>query len=190
LINVVPAKKGEVIKSGTYKVMKIPKDKLIAILSQFNPWWRKESIPDLPAWKRSVFNELLTWVADPPAMRAVMLSGARQVGKTTLLLQTIDHLIKSGVPAANILYVTFDHPVFKLAGLEAVLEAWRELEPKVEGPEYLFLDEAQFIRDFGTWVKHQVDSQALRCCCLAQTKSPVSADGIPCGSLSFPFMNI
>lgn len=137
--------------------MKIPKDELISILSTFNPWWKKESIPDLPSWKRSAFHELLSWVKNPPAHRAVMLSGPRQVGKTTLLLQTIDELIKSGIPPANILYATFDHPIFKLAGLDAVLEAWRELEPKVDGPEYLFLDEAQFIKDFGTWTKHQVD---------------------------------
>ncbi len=30
------------------------------------------------------------------------------------------------------------------------------------GPEYLLLDEAQFIRDWGTWVKHQVDFQRQR----------------------------
>ncbi len=137
--------------------MKMPKEELIAILSQFNPWWRKESIPDLPSWRRAVFNELLAWIREPPAPRAVLLSGPRQVGKTTLLLQAIDDLLKAGVNPANILYATFDHPVFKLAGLESVLEAWRELEPKAEGPEYLFLDEAQFIRDFGTWAKHQVD---------------------------------
>jgi predicted AAA+ superfamily ATPase len=137
--------------------MKIDKDELIPVLSQFNPWWRKEAIPDLPSWKRSPFYELLEWVVNPPTHRAVMLSGPRQVGKTTLVLQTIDQLIKDGVPATNILYVTFDHPIFKLAGLDAVLEAWRELEPKLDGPEYLFLDEAQFIRDFGTWVKHQID---------------------------------
>jgi uncharacterized protein len=137
--------------------MKIPKEELIAILSQFNPWWKGEKIPDLPSWKRAAYNELSTWIEHPPAMRAVMLSGARQVGKTTLLLQAIDSLIASGTPPANILYATFDHPVFKLAGLEAVLEAWRDLEPKAQGPEYLFLDEAQFIKDFGTWVKHQVD---------------------------------
>ena len=137
--------------------MKIPKDELISILAPFNPWWRRESIPDLPSWKRSAFYELLSWVVKPPAHRAVMLSGPRQVGKTTLLLQIIDQLIKDGVPPANILYATFDHPIFKLAGLDAVLEAWRELEPKADGPEYLFLDEAQFIRDFGTWTKHQID---------------------------------
>jgi uncharacterized protein len=137
--------------------MKIPKEELIAIMSQFNPWWRKEAIPDLPTWRRAAFNELLAWILQPPAPRAVLLSGPRQVGKTTLLLQAIDSLLKEGTPPTNILYATFDHPVFKLAGLDAVLEAWRELEPRVEGAEYLFLDEAQFIRDFGTWTKHQVD---------------------------------
>lgn len=137
--------------------MNILKEELIAILAPLNPWWRKEKIPDLPNWKRSAYHELQMWVSNPPAHRAVMLSGPRQVGKTTLLLQTIEQLIKNGVPPGNILYVTFDHPIFKLSGLSAVLEAWRELEPKNEGIEYLFLDEAQFIKDFGTWTKHQVD---------------------------------
>jgi predicted AAA+ superfamily ATPase len=90
-----------------------------------------------------------------------MLSGARQIGKTTLLLQAIDVLLAASVPAANILYATFDHPILKLAGIDAVIDAWREREPKADGPEYLFLDEAQFIRqngqELGTWVKHQVD---------------------------------
>ncbi len=50
-----------------------------------------------------------------------------------------------------------DHPLLKLAGIDAVLEAWRQREPRAPGPEYLFLDEAQFIRDWGTWIKHQID---------------------------------
>src|SRR5262249_29628571 len=57
----------------------------------------------------------------------------------------------------NVLYVTFDHPILKVVGIEVVLEAWRDLEPVVAGEEYLFLDEAQFVPHFGTWVKHQVD---------------------------------
>lgn len=137
--------------------MKIPKEELVAILSQFNPWWRKESIQDLPSWSRGAYKELMLWLERPPAQRAILLSGPRQVGKTTLLLQAIQKLVESGIPPSNILYATFDHPVCKLAGLDAVLEAWRELEPKAEGPEYLFLDEAQFIKNIGTWVKHQVD---------------------------------
>lgn len=137
--------------------MKVSKEELIAILTQFNPWWRGEAIADLPKWKRAAYRELHTWMSAPPAPRAVLLSGARQIGKTTLMLQAIDALLHEGVPPANILYTTFDHPILKLAGIDAVLDAWREREPKTEGQEYLFLDEAQFIRDWGTWVKHQVD---------------------------------
>jgi len=142
--------------------MRVSKEELIAVLAQFNPWWRSEPIADLPDWQRAASRELSRWINHPPAHRAILLSGARQVGKTTLLLQQIDALLKQGVPAANILYATFDHPVLKLAGIEAVLEAWREREPRVDGPEYLFLDEAQFIRDWGTWVKHQIDFNKQR----------------------------
>lgn len=117
---------------------------------------------DLPLWRRAAFHELFEWVDKPPASRAVLLSGARQIGKTTLMLQAVDTLLKQGVPPGNILYATFDHPILKLAGIDAVLEAWREREPRVDGNEYLFLDEAQFIRDWGTWVKHQVDFAKYR----------------------------
>ena len=142
--------------------MKVSKEELIAVLSQFNPWWRGEAIADLPTWRRAAFRELYAWTTKPPAPRAVLLSGARQIGKTTLMLQTIDDLLHAGVTPANILYATFDHPIMKLAGIDAVLMAWREREPKTEGPEYLFLDEAQFIRDWATWIKHQVDFSKQR----------------------------
>jgi uncharacterized protein len=157
--------------------MKIPKDELLAVLAQFNPWWRKEAIQDLPRWKRAAFNELLEWVTHPPAHRAVMLSGPRQVGKTTLLLQAIDQLVKGGTSPTNILYATFDHPICKLAGLDAILEAWREWAPKTEGSEYLFLDEAQFIRDFGTWVKHQTDFSKQRRIVFTGSAMPLANSG-------------
>src|ERR1700733_2983021 len=121
--------------------MNIPKNELIKVLSSFNPWWRGESISDLPSWRRASFHELFLWIQHPPAPRAVLLSGARQVGKTTLIQQAIQKLLLEGVPEANILYATFDHPIIKLAGIDLVLEAWREREPKVQGQEYLFLDE-------------------------------------------------
>jgi predicted AAA+ superfamily ATPase len=133
-----------------------------AVLAQFNPWWRGEAIADLPAWRRAAFRELRGWLTAPPAARAILLSGARQTGKTTLMLQVVESLLRDGVPPANVLYATFDHPLLKLAGIDAVLDAWREREPRAEGPEYLLLDEAQFIRDWGTWVKHQVDFQRQR----------------------------
>jgi predicted AAA+ superfamily ATPase len=106
--------------------VRVSKEELVAVLAQFNPWWRGESIADLPRWRRAAFRELHTWLAAPPAPRAVMLSGARQIGKTTLMLQAAEALLGAGVPAANILYATFDHPILKLASIDAVLDAWRK----------------------------------------------------------------
>src|SRR5437870_11282516 len=101
---------------------------IIAVLRQYNPWWSGARTPDLPLWRRAVFQELDLWLRHPPAHRAVLLTGARQVGKTTLLLQTIDSLVSSGVAPQNILYATFDHPLLKLAGIGRVLRLWREFE--------------------------------------------------------------
>ncbi len=137
--------------------MEIGKEELAAVLTEFNPWWRHEKISDLPTWKRAAFGELYKCIKNPLGGRATFLSGARQIGKTTLIIQAIDSLIKDGVPASNFLYATFDHPLLKLAGIDNAIKVWRELEPKQDGPEYVFLDEAQFIKDWGTWVKHQVD---------------------------------
>jgi predicted AAA+ superfamily ATPase len=141
--------------------MRVSKEELVGVLAQFNPWWRGEALADLSRWRRAAFRELHAWMTAPPAARAVLLSGARQIGKTTLMLQSVEMLLRTGVPAGNILYATFDHPLLKLAGIDAVLEAWRAREPRADGLEYLFLDEAQFIhrngQNLGTWVKHQVD---------------------------------
>lgn len=127
------------------------------VLGQFNPWWSGSKGRTLPSWHRASFPELYRWIEEPPARRAVLLSGARQVGKTTLVLQAISRLLQQGTSPANILYATFDHPLLKLAGIEAVLSSWRDREARQPGPEYLFLDEAQYIPDRATWVKHQMD---------------------------------
>lgn len=157
--------------------MRVSKEELLGVLSQFNPWWRGEPIADLPAFRRAAFRELLGWLSQPPAPRAVLLSGARQIGKTTLMLQAVDALLRKGVPAANILYATFDHPILKLAGIDAVLDAWREREPRADGPEYLLLDEAQFIREWGTWVKHQVDFRKDRRIAFTGSAMPLAEAG-------------
>ena len=80
----------------------------------------------LPGWRRTAFSGLFLWLEKPPAPRAILLSGARQVGKTTLLLQAVEELLARGVRPERILYATFDHPLHKLIGLEGVLDVWRE----------------------------------------------------------------
>ena len=92
--------------------------------------------------------------------RSLLLTGARQTGKTTLYRQTIRRLLGEGYPRENILYATFDHPLLKPAGLAKTLHAWEALVHRnAERPRLLFLDEIQYVPDWQTWLKHQVDFQ-------------------------------
>lgn len=150
-----------------------PDSELIAILREMNPWWRGEPISDLPAWRRAAFAELDLWLRNPPASRAVLLSGARQIGKTTLFLQAIESLIGRGVPRCNVLYVTFDHPLLKLVGIDTVIRLWRATEAREPGMEYIFVDEIQFLPHWQTWVKHQVDFQKDRRIALTGSATPL-----------------
>lgn len=157
--------------------MMIAPQEIISVLRQVNPWWTGARVPDLPGWQRAAFGEIDLWLRKPPVHRAILLSGARQVGKTTLLLQACEALIATGVPPQNVLYATFDHPLLKLAGLDEVLKLWRELEPAADGPEYLFLDEIQFIRDWQTWLKHQVDFEKRRRIVVTGSAAPLVSEG-------------
>jgi len=150
---------------------------LITVLRQYNPWWRGAPSADLPAWRRRAFHDILNWMQSPPAPRALLLSGARQVGKTTLFLQVIQALIDSGVPPNKILYATFDHPLLKLQGLDGLLKLWREFEPESDGIDYLFLDEIQTIRDWQTWLKLQVDFEKKRRIAVTGSATPLVTEG-------------
>ena len=149
---------------------------LIGVLRQYNPWWSGNRFPDLPTWKRASFHDIIQWMQNPPTGRALLLSGARQVGKTTLFLQAINELLSKGVPHGNILYATFDHPLLKLAGLDGLLRLWDEIEPSKEGTEYLFLDEIQSIKDWQVWLKHQVDFGKHRRIAVTGSATPLAME--------------
>jgi uncharacterized protein len=153
------------------------KPELFAVLRQYNPWWTGGRFPDLPNWRRAAFREITAWLQTPPGGRALLLSGARQVGKTTLYLQAIDELLTQGVVPSNILYVTFDHPLLKLSGLDGLLTLWRECEPADKGPEYLFLDEIQMAKNWQTWIKHQVDFEKRRRIAVTGSATPLVTEG-------------
>lgn len=150
---------------------------LFSVLRQYNPWWSGGRFPDLPTWRRAAFREVNEWLRDPPAGRALLLSGPRQVGKTTLLLQAIDVLLDQGVSPTNILYATFDHPLLKLIGLDGLIRLWREFEPAREGVEYLFLDEIQATKDWQVWLKHQVDFEKRRRIAVTGSATPLQMEG-------------
>ena len=135
-------------------------EQVIKALRQYNPWWRtpyaikEESKPQ----KRLAYYEALKMLRHESIRRFVVLSGARRVGKTTIMYQIIDKLIDEGVSARNILYVSFDNPIVKLIDVESILSIYEAIYP-VEGIRYVFLDEIQYTENWELWMKVIYDSR-------------------------------
>ncbi len=133
---------------------------VIKVLRQYNPWWRissaikEESKPQ----KRVAYYEALKMLKHKSIRRFVVLSGVRRVGKTTILYQIMDNLIKEGVNPKNILYATFDNPILKLVNVENVLSIYESLYP-AQGTKYIFFDEIQYTDNWELWMKVIYDSR-------------------------------
>lgn len=129
-------------------------EQVIKVLRQYNPWWRdpitikSETKPQ----KRVAYYEAIKMLQHKTIRRFTVLSGARRVGKTTIMYQMIDHLIDEGIKPKNILYVSFDNPIVKMVSVEKVLSIYESLYP-IEGTKYLFLDEIQYTDDWELWMK-------------------------------------
>ena len=89
------------------------------LVRSMNPWWEGKPGPILPPYRRWAFHTSLRRMESGLAPVTV-LRGPRQVGKTTLQLQMIDHLLKEKKVQANrIVRVQFDE-IPSLRGLKAV----------------------------------------------------------------------
>jgi predicted AAA+ superfamily ATPase len=135
-------------------------EKLLNLLIQYNPWWRgvPMSEKNVPPHRRFAFYEAKKLLEHPDLRRFVVLSGARRVGKTTIMYQLINELLEKGIPIRNIVYLSFDNPILKLGGFEGVLRAYDNAYP-TEGDVYFFLDEVQYAEDWEIWVKILFDSR-------------------------------
>jgi predicted AAA+ superfamily ATPase len=135
-------------------------EQVIKVLRQYNPWWRnsleikEESKPQ----KRLAYYEALKMIKHKSIRRFAVLSGARRVGKTTIMYQIMDNLIDEGVNPRNILYVSFDNPIVKLVNVESVLAIYELLYP-ITGTRYIFLDEIQYTDSWELWMKVIYDSR-------------------------------
>lgn len=135
-------------------------EQVIKVMRQYNPWWRgpSVSIAESKPQKRLAFYEALRIIKHGTLRRFAVLSGARRVGKTTIMYQMIDNLIGDGVSPKNILYVSFDNPIVKLVSIDAVLSIYETLYP-IEGTRYIFLDEIQYTDNWELWMKVIYDSR-------------------------------
>ena len=114
-----------------------------------NPW-RTGRDWDVPGIRRTVTGKLINWLDEPEIL---ILSGARQVGKTSILYQLIDWLMRSGsVEPSDIYYFNLD-----LSGIPDFLEdqgsLLRFLGAERGRKAFVFIDEVQRLSNPGVFIK-------------------------------------
>lgn len=136
------------------------KEGILKVLTAFNPWWKTGAVnPKMTkTYKRFAFHEAMKRLDQNDLRRIVVLTGTRRVGKTTIQYQMIDTLLKRGVDPQKIVFISMDHPMLKLSGVNDVLEAYHE-NIYADQDVYYFFDEIQYAQDWDRWLKMIYDMQ-------------------------------
>jgi predicted AAA+ superfamily ATPase len=159
-------------EADLFDKVRIPPE-LDAYVRSTNPWWEGKPGRVLPVFRRWAFASLVRRLETKLAP-AIVLRGARQVGKTTLQEQIIEHLLKErGVEPRRILRVQFDE-IPSLTGLKQplltiadwfqnrILERTLNETAHAGKPAFVFLDEAQNVADWAQQLKALVDHHTVR----------------------------
>jgi len=153
-------------------------EQILKVLYGYNAWWKTDHISSelTRPVKRLAYYEAKKAFEHSRLRRAVILSGPRRVGKTTILYQMIDEYLKKGVPAKNILYVSFDHPMLKLCNIGRMIEVFRHNLNPGERDLYFFFDEIQYAQDWDLWLKTLYDQNPTYRIMATGSASPVLAE--------------
>ena len=134
----------------------LDRSEVIKVLTGFNPWWSGRPCP-VPGFRRLAFDACTRYLKDTSLRRAVLLSGPRRVGKTTVLQQMAQELVHQGGDPKSILYLSLDHPLLKLLSLREILSLFHESTYPDGQPATLLLDEIQYAPQWETEIKLLID---------------------------------
>ena len=136
------------------------KEQILKVLKAYNPWWGTGVVNPgfTKTYRRFAYYEAMKRLEQKDLRRTIVLTGTRRVGKTTIQYQMIDRLLKKGVPPQKILFVSMDHPMLKLSGLNDLLECYHS-NVYAEQDCYYFFDEIQYASDWDKWMKTIYDMQ-------------------------------
>jgi predicted AAA+ superfamily ATPase len=127
------------------------------LLYQYNPWWEDVTSNEGIKPREKYLSELRKYLT---LKQIVILTGLRRVGKTTLMKLLIEELIKEGVSAKHILYVSLDDYLLDSKSIIDVINEFRKIHKiTMEEKIYLFFDEVTYKENFHIQLKNIYDSQ-------------------------------
>lgn len=126
---------------------------LIDSIRDWNPWWNEpESVKVLSGNRRVETDYLIKTLED---RKVTILSGIRRSGKTTIMYQLIEHLLKEHNPG-NILFLGMEDPAFLNVKLSDILSEYRK-EMNPGGRSFIFLDEVQVMEGWERIIRREND---------------------------------
>ena len=131
----------------------------IPILHDQNRWWsdpkHRETL-QFP-YRRPIYEHIREYLGDSHDSRALALLGPRQVGKTTLLRQLADDLLRRDWPPGNITFFDFSDERLVAAVSPREILAAAPIGLSAEYPRIFLLDEIQEAVAWQRWLKSAVD---------------------------------
>ena len=130
-----------------------------SVLQRRNEWWAAGKCAIDSIYK--ITREELKIVTDGlDSHRIQVIIGPRRVGKSTLMQQTINHLINNGVEPVRVFFFSGDDPVLfgGTASVGDILEGYfndvlHEAASGLSSRIYVFIDEIHTINDWQLWLK-------------------------------------
>jgi predicted AAA+ superfamily ATPase len=136
------------------------KEFLISYLIKRNYWWQTKNVT--PSDRGTQRPDYVGRIQEVDKLeRIICLSGIRRSGKTTILYQYIDLLLKTKKPE-EILYVKIDDLIGKIDSIHDILNTYHELtgiDPS-KGSTYFLLDEIHVMKDWQLQLKYYIDAHA------------------------------
>ena len=129
------------------------------VLREQNPWKHIGRVPRSLAHptERPPAKVLWRLLLDDEPRRFQLILGPRRVGKTTVLYQTVRHLLDQGVSPKQIWWFRMDHPLLIRRSLGDWVRA--ALDVTSEHPVYLMLDELVYAEEWDLWLKAFYDER-------------------------------
>ena len=132
-----------------------PED-LETVIREQNPWFQLDRVPlsMAPPTDRPMARALWRLLVSDRPRRYQIVLGPRRVGKTTVLYQTVRHLIDQGIPPSLIWWLRMDHPLLMQLDLGPLVRvALNTVDASPAQPVYLMLDELVYADSWDLWLK-------------------------------------
>jgi predicted AAA+ superfamily ATPase len=128
-------------------------EEILKALYDWNPWMEGKFPKELAGFSRSYSLENYLKI---PEIK--ILEGARRVGKSTLLYQIIEKLLKK---KKRVLYINFEDEVLKKYSLSEILSAYSAHSVERGSVESLFLDEIQNCKEWVPFIRKAYDRKEI-----------------------------